>query len=68
MSSLPRRLQRKRARTAGTYENAPEIYIYGSDGGYSVCHRTKGWRRYSAKRVLAGNRHAATMSLGQLGD
>lgn len=55
MSSLTRRIQRKRARVANTYENAPELYRAGGDGeGYSVCHRTKGWRRYAAVRIHAG--------------
>jgi len=51
MSSFPRRWQRKRLRNAADYKPAEPIVCLHKDGGYSVLHPTKGWRRVSALRA-----------------
>jgi hypothetical protein len=49
-----RNLQRKIARRVRDPERKPQPFRLHTDGiGYDVYHPTRGWRRVSAKRVLA---------------
>lgn len=66
MSSLVRRIQRKRQRVAGTHEASATPYRIDPDAhGYSNVHSTKGWRHYARRRIAAGVRLQA-MIAGEL--
>jgi hypothetical protein len=59
MSSLPRRMARKVSRKSAEHQASPELYREANrpnSEGYEVCHRTKGYRRFSAYRLRAGYR------------
>lgn len=52
MSSLLRRLERKRKRVAGTFEvQARPHREHATTQGYDVLHPTKGWQRFSERRL-----------------
>lgn len=56
MSSLPRRIARKRKRLTGDWPARERPFRSEGEGGYSTLHPTKGWMRVSAKRLFAQNR------------
>jgi hypothetical protein len=63
VSGFARNLQRKWARTAGSYDAPTTPYRTLPDGGYEVLRPTKGWLRVSGKRRRAQGR-MARMHLG----
>ena len=64
MSSITRRIGKAIAKKFLTVEqraelkkNRPQLFRQHEDGiGYDVLHPTRGWKRVSARRVLAGAR------------
>lgn len=66
MSSLIRNIARKAARNSSNYEPKPQKTVAHIDGGYSVLHPTRGWQRFSARRLRAIQRTAEMLS-GQKG-
>lgn len=58
MSSLSRRIQRKYQRSLPDYEPAPQPFRMLADGGYETLHPTRGWKRFSGKRLRAQRRMA----------
>lgn len=61
MSSFPRNLQRKYMRAHPDYEPAAQPVIHLRDGGYYTLRPTKGWARFTAKRLRAEQRVAEIM-------
>lgn len=59
MSSFTRRLQRNAKRKGGSFEVKDRPYKALPDGGYMVLLPTKGWMRFSARRLRAQARLAA---------
>lgn len=59
MSSLPRRMKRKRDRIAGTHKGKETPFVTLPDGGYLALSATKGWKRFSAARLRAQAKLAA---------
>lgn len=53
MTSFVSRIRRRKIRSHPDYERPAQQYRYNPDGGYSVLHPTKGWRRVSGKRLVA---------------
>lgn len=49
MSSFLRRLQRRLHKSKRG--NRPNAIRNVTEAGYEICHFTKGWKRYSAKRA-----------------
>lgn len=67
MSSLPRRIQRRKARAHADYEPRDLTYRMHVDGsGYDVLTPTRGWKRFSAKRLKA--QYAMAYQLGRFPD
>lgn len=54
MSSLTRRIVRRRLRAHPDYERPAQEFIMNADGSMEILHPTKGWRHVSAKRRLYG--------------
>jgi hypothetical protein len=63
VSGFARTLQRRWARTAGSYDAPETPYRLLPDGGYAALHPTKGWRRVSGQRRRAQGR-MARLNLG----
>lgn len=61
MSSLPRRLQRRARLKAGEKRDPRQLTRNVTDESYEVCHPTRGWRRFSAKRIWAQHRMATLL-------
>lgn len=53
MTSFTSRIRRRKIRSHSDYEKSAQEYRDNPDGGYSVLHPTKGWRRVSGKRLVA---------------
>lgn len=53
MSSLPRRIQRRKARQSTDYEPSTQPTQMFADGGYVTLHPTKGYRYVSAGQIMA---------------
>lgn len=53
MSSFTRTIQRKCARNRKDYEPASQQHRDLPCGGYLALHPTRGWRKFSGRRLLA---------------
>jgi hypothetical protein len=63
LSNAIRSMRRAAARRSGAEPVRKEqLTIIHDDGGYSVLHPTKGWRRFTARRLAVIQRTAAMLA------